>query len=85
MVTAGWRSADRNCCSARFPARGGTHRPTRVVVHRQKILGVEIRRVSVVCSRRDSVRDSSATAPICPCVLNARAAALRRSCSNGVA
>ena len=53
--------------------------------HRQEILRPEIRGVSDVGSRSDSVRDRSAAAPIHPYVLNARAAALRRSCGNDVA
>ena len=40
--------------------------------------------VSRVRGRSDSVRDSSATAPICPYVTNACATALRRSCGYGV-
>jgi len=54
------------------------------MTHREKILSVEIRCVSRVGGRRDSVRDSSATAPIHPCVSNACGTVLRRCCGNGV-
>jgi hypothetical protein len=53
--------------------------------HRQVILRPECGCVSRIYGRRDSVRDRSATAPICPHVLNTAPAALRRSCGNRVA
>ena len=47
--------------------------------HRQEILRPERRCVGLVRGGRHSVRDSSATAPIFPCVLNACATVLRGS------
>ena len=45
--------------------------------HRQEILRVEIRCVSLVSGRRDSVRDSSATSPASPDVTNPCGTVLR--------
>ena len=55
------------------------------MAHREKILSVEIRCVSLVSRGSNSVRNSSATAPVTPDVPNAWVAALRGSCGNGMA
>jgi len=52
--------------------------------HRQVILCVEIRRVGLVGGGSNSVRDSSATGPVCPYVANACAAVLRGNGRNGM-
>ena len=85
MVTAGWRSTNRNRCSAGLPATGRTHRPACVVANREKILSVEVRRVSRVSSWSDRMGDGSTATPIYPYVADACAAALRRCRSNRVA
>ena len=54
------------------------------MTHRQAILCPEIRRVGLVCSRRNRVRDSSTTCPIHPDVSNVWGTVLRRSCGNNV-
>jgi len=48
MVKTGWRSTNRNCCSAGFPATGWGHRTPCIVTHRQVILCAEIRCISLV-------------------------------------
>ena len=75
---------NRDSRSAVSPPTARTNRAARSVRHRQKILCPECRRVRGVGGRRNRVRDSSATAPICPDVPNACATALRGSCGNGV-
>ena len=84
-VARGWPCRDRDGRSAVSPSTGGSHCATGSVDHRQEILRPEIRSVSDVRSGSDSVRDSSAAAPIHPYILNTRATALRRSCGNDVA
>ena len=84
-VARGWPCRDRDGRAAVFPSTGGSHCATGSVGHRQEILLPEIRGVSLINSGSNSVRDSSAVAPTCPYVLDARAAALRRSCGNDVA
>ena len=76
-VTASRRGTDRDSCSAVFPSTSGTHCATSSMSHRQEILRVEIRCVSLVGGRRDSVRDSSATSPTSPHVTNACGTVLR--------
>ena len=85
IVTGSRRGSDRQSRSARSPAAGGTHAATDPMVHREEILGVEIRCVSRVCGWSNGVRDSSAITPPSPHVPNACVAVLRRSCSDGVA
>ena len=85
MVKAGWRSTNRNRCSAGLPATGRTHRPACVVAHRQVILRRECRRVSIVSGGSNSVRDATVVAPSAPYVPNACATVLRGSCGNCVA
>ena len=67
------------------PDAGGIHSPTGYMAHGQEVLRIEIRCVCPVSRGRNSVRNSSPTAPICPDVSNACATALRRSCGNDVA
>ena len=54
-VAASRRGTDRNSCSAIFPSTSRTHCATGSVAHRQIILGAEVRCVSRVGGRRDSV------------------------------
>ena len=78
----------RNCLRAHTravsPATSGTHGASGTVGHRQVILRPESRRVSLACGRCDRVRDRAAADPASPYVLNACAAALRGSGSNGM-
>ena len=84
MVTGSRRSTDRNCCSTGSPAIAWSYGAAGVVGHREKILRVEVRRVSRVSSGRDRMGDGSAATPIYPYVADTCAAALRGSCRNRV-
>ena len=63
-VAVGWRCRDRDGRPLFFHPLAGTHRATGSVSHRQVILRLESRCVSLVGGRRNSVRDSSATSPL---------------------
>jgi len=52
--------------------------------HRQVVLRPECRGVGLVSGGSDSVRDSSATGPATPYVVNACGTVLRGSCGNDV-
>jgi len=84
VVIGSRRGSNRNSRSAGSPAAGRTHDAACVMGHRQIILCFECRCVGLVSGRRDSVRDSSATAPITPEIPNACTAALRGSCGDGM-
>ena len=85
MVIGSGHGIDRDSYSAVFPPTSGTDGATGPVTHRQIILRPEGRRVGLVSGGRDRVRDGAIVAPPGPHVLNARAAALRRSCTDHVA
>jgi len=83
-VTASRRGTDRDSHSTVFPSTGGTYGATGPMGHREIVLCRECRRIGLVGGRSNRVRDSSATAPVCPDVPHAGRTVLRGSCGYGV-
>src|SRR5205823_6836931 len=85
LSVGGWRSGDRNSCSAVFPPASGTYLAATSSVHRQVALRGKVRGVSRVLSWSDAMRDSSAITPLTPRVANACVTALGEACGDRVA